>query len=102
MISAAKADGQVDQAEMEKIIGKISADSVTPEEKAVRARRDARAARHPGAGGRTPRTPAQAAEVYAASLLAIDIDTDHERQYLRDLAAGAEARRRHGAASCTR
>ena len=32
------------------------------------------------------RTPAQAAEIYAASLLAIDIDTDNERQYLRDLA----------------
>ena len=33
MISAAKADGQIDQAEMQKIIGKISADDVTPEEK---------------------------------------------------------------------
>ena len=33
MISAAKADGTIDQAEMQKIIGKISKDSVTPEEK---------------------------------------------------------------------
>ena len=38
------------------------------------------------------RTPAQAAEVYAASLLAIDADTDHERAYLHELAAGAQAR----------
>ena len=33
MISAAKADGQIDQGEMQKIIGKISSDQVTPEEK---------------------------------------------------------------------
>jgi uncharacterized membrane protein YebE (DUF533 family) len=32
------------------------------------------------------RTPAVAAEVYAASILAIDIDTEAERQYLRELA----------------
>jgi uncharacterized membrane protein YebE (DUF533 family) len=33
MISAAKADGTIDQAEMQKIVGKISEDSVTPAEK---------------------------------------------------------------------
>ncbi|TVP84978.1 MAG: DUF533 domain-containing protein [Thioalkalivibrio sp.] len=31
-------------------------------------------------------TPARAAEVYAASLLATDIDIDREREYLRSLA----------------
>ena len=36
-------------------------------------------------------SPAQAAEVYAASLLAIDADTDAERSYLADLAARAPA-----------
>jgi uncharacterized membrane protein YebE (DUF533 family) len=33
------------------------------------------------------RNPAQAAEVYAASLLAIDVDSEAERAYLRNLAA---------------
>jgi uncharacterized membrane protein YebE (DUF533 family) len=35
---------------------------------------------------RAARTPAQAAEVYAASLLAINIDTAEEQRYLRELA----------------
>ena len=37
------------------------------------------------------RNPAQAAQVYAASILAIDADTDHEKNYLRELATGAQA-----------
>jgi uncharacterized membrane protein YebE (DUF533 family) len=85
MISAAKADGQIDQAEMEKVIGRISGGSVTPEEKQfvldeMQAPLDVQAL---AAGARTPE---QAAEVYAASLLAIDIDSDRERQYLTQLA----------------
>jgi uncharacterized membrane protein YebE (DUF533 family) len=32
------------------------------------------------------RNPAQAAHVYAASILAIDADTDHEMDYLHQLA----------------
>jgi uncharacterized membrane protein YebE (DUF533 family) len=32
------------------------------------------------------RTPAQAAQIYAASILAIDADTDQEKQYLANLA----------------
>lgn len=34
----------------------------------------------------TPRNQQRAAEVYAASLLAIEVDTDAERQYLQQLA----------------
>ena len=86
MISAAKADGQIDQAEMQKIIGKISADQVTPEEKqfvldqmSVPLDLQALAAE--------ASSPAQAAEIYAASILAIDADTDQERRYLAELAA---------------
>ena len=36
---------------------------------------------------RDARTPELAAQVYAASLLAIDVDTDAERDYLQRLAS---------------
>jgi len=85
MISAAKADGQIDQDEMQRIIGKVGDEGVSPEEKAfVMAELgapvdiDALAAEAEG--------QAQAAEVYAASLIAINLDTDAERAYMRRLA----------------
>ncbi len=85
MISAAKADGQIDQGEMQKIIGKISADSVTPEEKQFVLDEMARPLDVAGLASEA-RNPAQAAQIYAASILAIDADTDHEKAYLHELA----------------
>jgi uncharacterized membrane protein YebE (DUF533 family) len=41
----------------------------------------------PAALAKDVRNPAQAAEVYAVSLLAIDIDSEAERDYLRKLAS---------------
>lgn len=85
MISAAKADGQVDEAEMRAIIGRISSDSVTDAEKqAVLA--DLAAPLDVEALAADATTPAQAAQIYAASLLAINVDTDAERAYLATLA----------------
>lgn len=85
MISAAKADGKIDEAEVKGILNKIAADSVTEDEKQfvlaeMRAPLDL--------DGLTSgvRNRAQAAEVYAASLLAIDVDTPREQQYLQELA----------------
>lgn len=86
MISAAKADGQIDQAEMEKIIGKASADGVTEEEKAF-VMAELRAPVDLAALAAEVRSPAQAAELYAASLLAIDVDSEAEKAYLRELAS---------------
>jgi uncharacterized membrane protein YebE (DUF533 family) len=86
MIQAAKADGQIDQAEMQKIIGKIGEDGVTTEEKAYVMSQLA-APVDVAALAAEVRGPAQAAEVYGASLLAIDVDTEAERAYLRELAA---------------
>jgi uncharacterized membrane protein YebE (DUF533 family) len=85
MISAAKADGQVDKGEMQKIIGKISADQVTPEEKQFVLDQLAGPLDVAGLAAEA-RNPAQAAQVYAASILAIDADTDHEKNYLHELA----------------
>jgi uncharacterized membrane protein YebE (DUF533 family) len=81
MISAAKADGRIDAEEKEAIFGKLEGMSLSPEEKAwvfdelstpldinaVAARAD---------------TPEHAAEIYAASLVAITADTASERAYL--------------------
>lgn len=85
MISAAKADGQVDEQEMERIAGKIGTDGITPEERQMvldELRRPL------DLGALVAEVPSQivAAEVYGASLLAIDIDTEEEVTYLRQLA----------------
>ena len=85
MIAAAKADGAIDQAEMAKIVGKIGADGVTDEEKAFVMAELAAPVDVAGLAAAV-RGPAQAAEVYAASLLAIEIDSEAERAYLRQLA----------------
>ncbi|MGL1835063.1 tellurite resistance TerB family protein [Rhodocyclaceae bacterium SMB388] len=85
MISAAKADGQVDEQEMERIAGKIGTDGITPEERQLvldELRRPLDLA------GLVADVHSQivAAEVYAASLLAIDVDTEAEVAYLAQLA----------------
>jgi len=88
MINAAKADGQIDQHEVRRIVGKLQEDGIDANEQeylimemqkpmdtqqliaAARGRRDI------------------AAEIYAASLLAIEVDTPAEKEYLDQLASG--------------
>lgn len=85
MIAAAKADGHVDDAEMQKIAAKLEAAGIDAEgrqwvvgELAKPLDIDALTA--------GVRDPATAAQVYAASLLAITVDTPAEQDYLRQLA----------------
>ena len=85
MISAAKADGQIDQNEMQKVIGRLAEDLVTADEKQFVLDQMA-APVDVAALAAEVRSPAQAAEVYAASLLAINADSNAERAYLSDLA----------------
>jgi uncharacterized membrane protein YebE (DUF533 family) len=85
MISAAKADGQVDQKEMQAIAGKISGDGVTDAERQFVIEEMTRPLDVHALAAEV-NSPAVAAEIYAASILAIDIDSEAERQYLRDLA----------------
>jgi uncharacterized membrane protein YebE (DUF533 family) len=87
MINAAKADGQVDQEELQRIIGKLraagaSADALNFVLSELRTPMDL--------DGLICSVPSAhlAVELYAASLLAIEMDTDAERQYLRRLAHG--------------
>jgi uncharacterized membrane protein YebE (DUF533 family) len=86
MIAAAKADGQVDPTEMDRILGEMDPDEVSERERRF-ALDELQKPLDVAEIARDVSTPAQAAEVYAASLLAIDIDTDGEREYLRNLAA---------------
>ncbi len=86
MIAAAKADGQVDPTEMDRILGQMKPDEVSESERRF-VLDELQKPLDVAEIARAVNTPAQAAEVYAASLLAIDIDTEHEREYLRNLAA---------------
>jgi len=85
MIAAAKADGQINDAEMERILGRLDADDVTDAERRF-VLDEIRKPLDVADLANDVRHPAQAAEVYAASLLAIDIDSEAERAYLRTLA----------------
>jgi len=85
MVSAAKADGTVDAQEMERIVGKIGMDGVTPEERQLVLDELRRPLDIAGLVADIP-NPLVAAEVYAASLLAIDVDTAEEVAYLKKLA----------------
>lgn len=85
MITAAKADGQIDQKEIDNIFGKIDIGGVTNEERQFVMDELSRPMDLQALVSAVP-NQAVAAEVYAASLFAIDIDTDAEKAYLRQLA----------------
>lgn len=85
MINAAKADGQLDQSEMDKLMGKVGEDGITEEERQfIRDELNQTL----DLTKLTSSVPNQvvATQVYAASLFAIDIDTEAEKNYLRRLA----------------
>jgi uncharacterized membrane protein YebE (DUF533 family) len=86
MVSAAKADDEIDAGERQRILGKIQEDgSADPEEIRFLEQEMARPPDPDGLAAEA-RDPAVAAQVYAASLLAIKVDTPAEQAYLRDLA----------------
>lgn len=85
MVTAAKADGEIDQGEIDRIAGKlaeIGADEETRRWVMDEMRRPADLA---GLVGQVP-GPEVGAQVYAASLLAVEVDTEAERAYLVELA----------------
>ena len=86
MIAAAKSDGHVDAQEQARIFGEMDKLDLSSEDKAfvmdeLRAKLDIDAVADAAS------SPEEAAEIYAASLLAIDIDNAAERGYLAMLAA---------------
>lgn len=87
MITAAKADGQIDGQEMSRVMGEAGKDGSTDEERRFLLDEIARPMDIGALVSAVP-SPAVGAQVYAASLMAISVDTPAEKAYLRELAAG--------------
>lgn len=85
MIGAAQVDGHVDDAEMEKLLGRMHDDEATEEERSV-AREEVQRPVDVDALAAQVSRPEVATEVYLAALMAVDIDTEAEREYFRRLA----------------
>ncbi len=81
MISAAKADGHIDDTERAHIEKQISEMGIGHEEQQFLVEQ-IRAASDPIAIARLSESEEQAAEIYLVSVLAVDVDTDEERRYL--------------------
>jgi uncharacterized membrane protein YebE (DUF533 family) len=85
MVQAAKADGNLDEKEAARLTSRLGETGDAAEaQKFVEAEMNRPV--DVQALAADVRTPQEAGEVYAASLMAIDVDTDAERQYLADLA----------------
>jgi uncharacterized membrane protein YebE (DUF533 family) len=86
MINAAKSDGQIDPQEAQRRLGKMQEDGVTDEErKFVLA--EMRKPMETDAIVRAVPNQQAAAQIYTASLMAIQVDTDAEQRYLQELAS---------------
>lgn len=85
MISAAKADGHIDAEEQTRIEQQIAEQAIGAEEKQFLVEQ-LNAPSDPIAIARLSEGEEQAAEIYLASLLALDLDTPEERRYLDRLA----------------
>jgi uncharacterized membrane protein YebE (DUF533 family) len=86
MISAAKADGNIDHGESSRIMSEINRLRLEPEEKALLFDEYSRPVDIQALAAEV-QTQEQAVEVYAASLLVIDEQDAREAQYLQSLAA---------------
>ncbi len=85
MIAAAHADGQLDEEERARIVDKLNDEEISDGERDFILRE----LEHPKSVDElllSVFTPEMGEQVYAVSLLAIELDTDSERQYLSDLA----------------
>jgi uncharacterized membrane protein YebE (DUF533 family) len=85
MINAAKADGQIDREEVNRIIGKLGEMGIDDEAREfvmteMQKPMDTDALVNAATG-----RPGLGAQFYAASLLAIEVDTPAERAYMRNL-----------------
>jgi uncharacterized membrane protein YebE (DUF533 family) len=87
MINAAKADGQVDQEELQRIVGKLRKAGAEAEAMQF-VMSELKKPMDLEALIRDVPDREVAVQLYAASLLAIEVDTEAERQYLRRLAHG--------------
>jgi uncharacterized membrane protein YebE (DUF533 family) len=85
MINAAKADGRIDEDEMQKVVGELQGDGITDAEREYLLAE----VRKPLCTEEIVKAVPDrqvAAQVYTASLLAIEVDTPAEKAYLQGLA----------------
>jgi uncharacterized membrane protein YebE (DUF533 family) len=87
MINAAKADGAIDQDELNRIVDRLEKTGADAAERA-QVRDELRKPLDTEELVRAVHDEETGVQVYAASLLATEADTDAEREYLRRLAAG--------------
>lgn len=85
MINAAKADGRIDEDEMQKVVGELQEGGITAAEREYLLAEVRKPANTDEIVRAVPNQQV-AAQVYAASLLAIEADTPAERTYLQGLA----------------
>lgn len=89
MLNAAKADGRIDEQEKERLLGKLKEGGITAEEQRFINEEIQRPIDIDALVRAVPNEQV-GAQIYAASLMAIEVDTDAERRYLADLAAKLE------------
>ena len=87
MITAAKADGEIDPQEQQKILGRLEEAGADPEAQAF-VRDEMASPANLQTIVSAVDSPHTAIEAYAASLFAIDVDTPAEAAYMRQLAQG--------------
>ncbi len=90
MVNAAKADGRIDESEMSRILGKIQEDRADQVELDFLRAEIGKPMDTDSLVAAARGNPQLAAELYAASLLAIEVDTPTEKDYLAQLAAALD------------
>ena len=88
MINAAKADGRIDAGEVKRIIGKLQEDGIQESDQQYLIMEMQKPMETQQLIAAAQGRQDVAAQVYAASLLAIEVDTPAEKQYLDQLASG--------------
>ena len=88
MINAAKADGQIDKGEIQRIVGKLKETGMDPDAQQYVMAEMQKIMDTPALIAAAKGRPTLAAQIYGASLLAIEVDTPAEKKYLDELAAG--------------
>lgn len=86
MINAAKADGRIDEEESERLVGKLREGGITDEEQRF-VMEEMRKPMDTEALVRAVPNQQVAAQIYTASLVAIEVDTDAEKRYMEELAS---------------
>ena len=86
MINAVKADGRIDENEIDKIIGKLRESGGDAQEERYMLTQLQKPMETRDLVAEAQDQPELGVEIYAASLLAIEVDTTAERDYLKNLA----------------